>query len=81
MREAHRLRMKAWSLEDLAERVTDEKRAEELRREADRLRIEAVNEQEVFWKPIHTVVLVSLGIIIVLCFAAMCADVIAGMPR
>lgn len=74
MRESHRLLMSAWELEELAETEPDPIKAIELRKEADRLREEP-------WRLAHTVLLICFGVRIVLGFAAMCADVIAGLVK
>lgn len=71
--------MKAWELEELADTEPDPIKALELRKEADRLRKDSLNAREEPWRITHTVLLICFGVIIVLCFAAMCADVIAGL--
>ena len=77
MRESQRLLTKAWELEELAETEPDPIKAIELRKEADRLRKDSLNAREEPWRLAHTVLLICFGVIIILCFAAMCADVIA----
>jgi hypothetical protein len=79
MRESHRLLVKAWELEELAKDDPDPIRALELRKQADQLRIDSLNAREEPWRRSHTVLMVCLGVIIVIGFAAMCADVIAGL--
>jgi len=81
MRESHRLLMKAWELEELAKDDPDPIRALELRKQADQLRIDSLNAREEPWRLSHTVLMVCLGVIIVIGFAAMCADVIAGLVK
>jgi len=81
MRESHRLLMKAWELEERAETEPDPIKALELRKQADQLRIDSLNVREEPWRLSHTVLMVCLGVIIVLGFAAMCADVIAGLVK
>ena len=56
-------------------------RALGLRKEADRLRLDSLNAREEPWRLAHTVLLVCFGVIIILGFAAMCADVIAGLVK
>ena len=79
MRESHRLLVKAWELEELAKDDPDPIRALELRKQAERLRIDSLNAREEPWRLSHTVLLICFGVIIVIGFAAMCADVIAGL--
>ena len=79
MRESQRLLTKVWELEELAETEPDPIKALELRKEADRLRKDSLNAREEPWRLAHTVLLICFGVIIILCFAAMCADVIAGL--
>ncbi len=79
MRESHRLLMKVLELEELAETEPDPIKAIELRKEADRLRKDSLNAREEPWRLSHTVLLICFGVIIILGFAAMCADVIAGL--
>lgn len=79
MRESHRLLMKVWELEEQAETEPDPIKAIELRKQADRLRIDSLNAREEPWRLTHTVLLICFGVIIILGFAAMCADVIAGL--
>ena len=81
MRESHRLLMKAWELEELAKTEPDPIRALELRKQADQLRIDSLNAREEPWRLSHTVLMICFGVIIVLGFAAMCADVIAGLAK
>lgn len=81
MRESHRLLVKAWELEELAKDDPDPIRALELRKQADQLRIDSLNAREEPWRLTHTVLLICFGVIIVLGFAAMCADVIAGLVK
>ena len=71
--------MKAWELEELAETEPDPIKALELRKEADRLRKDSMNNREEPWRLAHTVLLICFGVIIILCFAAMCTDVIADI--
>ena len=73
MRESHRLLMKAWELEELAKDDPDPIRALELRKQ--------LNAREEPWRLSHTVLMICFGVIIVLGFAAMCADVIAGLAK
>ena len=79
MRESHRLLMSAWELEELAKDDPDPIRALELRKQADQLRIDSLNAREEPWRLPHTVLMICFGVIIVLGFAAMCADVIARL--
>ena len=79
MRESHRLLMKVWELEERAETEPDPTKALELRKQADRLRIDSLNAREEPWRLSHTVLLICFGVIIVIGFVAMCADVIAGL--
>ena len=79
MRESHRLLMKAWEMEELAEAEPDPIKALDLRKQADQLRIDSLNAREEPWRLTHTVLLICFGVIIILGFAAMCADVIAGI--
>ena len=79
MRESHRLLMKAWEMEELAEAEPDPVKALELRKQADQLRIDSLNAREEPWRLSHTVLLICFGVIIVIGFVAMCADVIAGL--
>lgn len=81
MRESHRLLMSAWGLEEQAETEPDPIKALELRKQADRLRIDSLNAREEPWRLAHTVLLICFGVIIVLGFAAMCADVIARLAK
>ncbi len=81
MRESHRLLMSAWELEEQAETEPDPIKALELRKQADRLRIDSLNAWEEPWRLAHTVLMICFGVIIVLGFAAMCADVIAGLVK
>lgn len=81
MRESHRLLVKAWELEELADTEPDPIKALELRKQADQLRIDSLNAREEPWRLTHTVLLICFGVIIVLGFAAMCADVIAGLVK
>jgi len=71
--------MKVWEMEEQAETEPDPIKAIELRKEADRLRLDSLNAREEPWRLAHTVLLICFGVIIVLGFAAMCADVIAGI--
>jgi hypothetical protein len=71
--------VKAWELEERAETEPDPIKALELRKQADRLRIDSLNAREEPWRLSHTVLMICFGAIIVLGFAAMCADVIAGL--
>lgn len=75
MRESHRLLM----MEEQAETEPDPIKALDLRKQADRLRIDSLNVREEPWRLTHTVLLICFGVIIILGFAAMCADVIAGI--
>jgi hypothetical protein len=43
------------------------------------LRIDSLNAREEPWRLSHTVLLICFGVIIVIGFVAMCADVIAGL--
>ena len=79
MRESQRLLTKVWELEELAETEPDPIKALELRKEADRLRKDSLNTREEPWRLAHTVLLICFGVIIILCFVAMCTDVIAGL--
>jgi len=79
MRESHRLLTIAWEMEEQAETEPDPIKAIELRKEADRLRLDSLNAREEPWRLTHTVLLICFGVIIILGFAAMCADVIAGL--
>ena len=79
MRESHRLLMSAWELEELAETEPDPIKAREMLKQADQLRIDSLNAREEPWRLAHTVLMICFGVIIVLGFAAMCADVIAGL--
>ena len=79
MRESHRLLMKVWEMEEQAETEPDPIKALELRKQADRMRIDSLNAREEPWRLAHTVLLICFGVIIILGFAAMCADVIAGI--
>ena len=81
MRESHRLLMKAWELEELAKTEPDPIKALELRKQADQLRIDSLNAREEPWRLSHTVLMICFGVIIVLGFAAMCADAIAGLAK
>lgn len=71
--------MKVWELEELAETEPDPIKALELRKEADRLRRDSLNAREEPWRLVNTVLLICFGVIIILCFVATCADVIAGL--
>lgn len=79
MRESHRLLMKVWEMEERAETEPDPIKALDLRKQADQLRIDSLNAREEPWRLTHTVLLICFGVIIILGFAAMCADVIAGI--
>ena len=79
MRESHRLLMKVCELEEQAETEPDPIKALGLRKEADRLRKDSLNAREEPWRLSHTVLLICFGVIIVIGFVAMCADVIAGL--
>ena len=79
MRESHRLLMKVWEMEELAETEPDPIKALDLRKQADQLRIDSLNAREEPWRLSHTVLLICFGVIIVIGFVAMCADVIAGL--
>ena len=79
MRESHRLLVKAWELEELAKDDPDPIKALDLRKQADQLRIDSLNAREEPWRLTHTVLLICFGVIIILGFAAMCADIIAGI--
>lgn len=79
MRESHRLLMKVWEMEEQAETEPDPIKALDLRKQADQLRIDSLNVREEPWRLTHTVLLICFGVIIILGFAAMCADVIAGI--
>lgn len=79
MRESRRLLISAWKLEERAETEPDPIKALELRKQAGQLRIDSLNAREEPWRLSHTVLLICFGVIIVLGFAAMCADVIAGL--
>lgn len=79
MRESNRLLVNAWVLEEKAELETDPDKARALRKEADRLRLDSLNAREAPWRVTHTVLLILFVVIIVAGFAAMCADVIAGL--
>ena len=75
----HRLLMKARELEEQAETEPDPIKERELRKQADRLRLDSLNAREEPWRLAHNVMLICFGVIIILCFVAMCADVIAGL--
>ena len=79
MRESHRLLMKAWELEEKAEAEPDPIKAQRMLKQADQLRLDALNAREEPWRLTHTVLLICFGVIIILGFAAMCADVITGL--
>ena len=81
MRESHRALMSAWELERQAEAEPDPVKALELRKQADQLRIDSLNAREEPWRLSHTVLLVCFGVVIILGFVAMCADVIAGLVK
>jgi len=81
MRESHRLLMSAWELEERAEAEPDPVKALELRKQADQLRIDSLNAREEPWRRSHTVLMICFGVVIILGFAAMCADVIAGLVK
>ena len=81
MRESHRLLVRAWELEEQAETEPDPIKALERRTQADQLRIDSLNAWEEPWRLAHTVLMICFGVIIVLGFAAMCADVIAGLVK
>ena len=81
MRESHRLLVKAWELEELAKGDPDPIRALELRKQADQLRIDSLNAREESWRLAHTVLMICFGVIIVIGFAVMCADVIARLVK
>ena len=81
MRESHRLLVRAWELEEQAETEPDPIKELELRKQADRLRIDSLNAWEEPWRLAHTVLMICFGVIIVLGFAAMCADVIARLAK
>ena len=79
MRESHRLLVKAWELEERAETEPDPIKALELRKQAGQLRIDSLNAREEPWRLSHTVLMICFGVIIVIGFSAMCADVIARL--
>ena len=79
MRESHRLLMSAWELEERAETEPDPIKALELRKQADQLRIDSLNARKEPWRLSHTVLMICFGVVIILGFAAMCADVIARL--
>ena len=79
MRESHRRLMKAWELEEKAEAEPDPIKAQRMLKQADQLRLYALNAREEPWRLTHTVLLICFGVIIILGFAAMCADVITGL--
>lgn len=79
MRESRRLLMKAWELEERAETEPDPIKALELRKQAGQLRIDSLNAREEPCGLSHTVLMICFGVIIVLGFVAMCADVIARL--
>lgn len=81
MRESHRLLMKAWELEELAEAEPDPIKALELRKQADQFRIDSLNAREDPWRLAHTVLLICFGAIIVFGFAAMCSEVIMELIK
>jgi len=81
MRESHRLLMSAWELEEQAETEPDPVKALELRKQADQLRIDSLNAREEPWRLAHTVLMICFGVVIILGFAAMCADVIARLVK
>jgi len=73
--------MSAWELEERAEAESDPVKALELRKQADQLRIDSLNAREEPWRRSHTVLMICFGVVIILGFAAMCADVIAGLVK
>ena len=79
MRESHRL--SAWELEEQAETEPDPIKALELRKQAGQLRIDSLNAREEPWRLSHTVLLICFGVIIVIGFSVMCADVIARLIK
>ena len=72
-------RMGTWK--NRAETEPDPIKALELRKQADQLRIDSLNAWEEAVEAAHTVLMICFGVIIVLGFAAMCADVIAGLVK
>lgn len=84
MRESHRLWMRVCDLTEQADAEIDPLAEAWLRREAESVRTKWLNtiEQEKQDLPLriaHGVLVALFGVIIVLGFAAMCADVIAGL--
>ena len=86
MRESHRLWMRVCDLTEQADAEIDPLAEAWLRKDIERVRVDWFNavEQEKKdrpWQIAHGVLIALFGVLIIAIFAAVCADVIAGLVK
>lgn len=79
MNERDRLLNKAYELDRQADAETVPLKTWELRKRAERIRLDAINRKVDPWGIIHAVTVICLGIILIVAFGAVCFDVIGGL--
>lgn len=79
MNERDRLLDKAYELDRRADAETVPRKTWELRKRAERLRLDAINMQVEPLGIIHAVTVICLGIILIIAFGVVCFDVIGGL--
>lgn len=79
MNERDRLLNKAYELDRQADAETVPLKTWELRKRAERLRLDAINRQVEPWGIIHAVTVICLGIVLVVLFWLMCNAYLGGL--
>lgn len=79
MNERDRLLDKAYELDRQADTETVPLKTWELRKRAERVRLDAINRKVEPWGIIHAVTVICLGIILIIAFGVVCFDVIGGL--
>lgn len=79
MNERARLFNKAYELDRQADMETVPRKTWELRKRAERLRLDAINMQVEPLGIVHAVTVICLGIILIIAFCVVCFDVIGGL--
>ena len=87
MRESHRLKLLVWENEDRARAATDPVVEQKYREKAEQYRCQWVDavmkEPRKGWalRTVEALLHICFAILIILSFAAMCADVILGLKK
>lgn len=79
MNERDRLLDKAYELDRQADAETVPLKTWELRKRAERIRLDAINRKVEPWGIVHAVTVICLGIILIIAFGVVCFDVIGRL--